>query len=178
MGGRRGVGGRLLKELSGRIRGCELKCGNSIPVLGKHFFPREWWNDGTGVTQVGCGICIPGDTQSLSGHSCDLIGTTLSRELDEITSRDHFQQWIISWFYHTLYEYSLTFCFLLMFILYFSFQFNCTALLIFVVVNLFLQRGWSESMNTSNSEGIHILSSASTKSVSGSSSCIFFIFFF
>lgn len=63
------------------------------------------------VTQVGCGICIPGDTQSLSGHSCDLIGTTPSRMLDEMTSRDHFQQRIILWFYHTLYEYSLTFFF-------------------------------------------------------------------
>lgn len=47
------------------------------------------------VTQVGCGICIPGDTQSLIGHSCDLLGTTLSRELDEMTSKDHFQQSII-----------------------------------------------------------------------------------
>lgn len=63
------------------------------------------------------------------------------------------------------------------FILYFFFQFNCTALLIFVV-NLFLQR-WSESMNTSNSKGIHILSSASTKSVSGfkNTKLVFFFLF-
>lgn len=79
-----------MEEHSGRTRGCDqkLKCGNSIPVLGKYFSKSGEMMEQ--VTQVGCGICIPGDTQSSSGHSCDLTGTTLSRGLDEMTSRDCF----------------------------------------------------------------------------------------
>lgn len=53
------------------------------PSTGKILFFQESGKMMEQLTQVGCGICIPGDIQSSSGDICqqpDLIGPTLSKD--------------------------------------------------------------------------------------------------